>query len=99
MKTTREFKPGLYRHHKGGLYTALMLVTHHETREPMVFYVSHTYGGPNVRPLQGWAVAGEGGRCEDPDGWDDLVISDDGREQRRFEYIGPLPSDTPITAR
>ncbi len=87
-----EFKPGLYRHYKGGLYTAICLVTHHETRKPMVLYVSHTYGGTNVRPLYGW----EG----DADGWADVVhvpSVDGGTWNRpRFEYVGPLPSDTPV---
>lgn len=93
-----QFKPGLYRHYKGGLYTAIALVTHHQTRKPMVLYVSHTYGGMNVRPLHGW----EG----DPDGWvDEVDIStlDPDLPRHpcvlRFTYIGPLPSDTPVTKR
>ncbi len=91
-----EFKPGLYRHYKGGLYTAICLVTHHETRKPMVLYVSHTYGGMNVRPLHGW----EG----DLDGWEDVVdeAADGGTLPRlvpRFQFVGPLPSDTPVNLR
>lgn len=96
------FKPGLYRHHKGGLYTAVCLVTHHETREPMVLYVSHQYGGMNVRPLNGWAAAGDRGKCEDTDAWNDLVHGayDTGDPpQRRFVFVGDLPSDTPIRDR
>ena len=91
------FKPGLYRHYKGGLYTAVAIVTHHETRQPMVLYVSHTYGGLNVRPLRGWAA--------DRDGWADLIDPKTGHttgeagDVRRFEYIGELPSNTPITER
>jgi len=84
------FKPGLYRHYHGGLYTAICLVTHHETRKPMVLYVSHTYGGLNVRPLHGW--------LGDVDGWDDLVKVDD-QHVRRFQFIGDLPSDIPVVDR
>jgi hypothetical protein len=84
------FRPGLYRHYKGGLYTALQLVTHHETRKQMVLYISHAYGGANVRPLVGW----EG----DPDGWADLV-EHRGGYTTRFVFVGELPSDEPITAR
>lgn len=84
------FVPGLYRHYKGGLYTALGLVTHHETRQPMVKYVSHTYGGENVRPLYGWET--------DRDGWSDPVVVD-GKSVARFTLVGELPSDTPINQR
>jgi hypothetical protein len=84
------FEPGLYLHYKGGFYTALALVTHHEARMPMVLYVSHTYGGSNVRPLVGW----EG----DPDGWNDWV-EHGGKTVRRFKFVGDLPSNTPISER
>lgn len=84
------FKPGLYRHYKGGLYTALGLITHHESRQPMVHYVSLTYGGANVRPLHPNTVPG------DPSGWFD-PIGPDGPS--RFEYVGDLPSDTPAAER
>jgi hypothetical protein len=84
------FKPGLYRHYKGGLYSALFLVTHHETREPMVVYVSHTYGGLNVRPLKPTK--------SDLDSWTDWVTTDEGVVPR-FEFIGELPSDVPISER
>jgi len=98
MAIADEFTTGLYRHYKGGLYTAIALVTHHETRKPMVLYVSHTYGGMNVRPLYGWRG--------DPDGWADLIdpslLDPDqprGHTMPRFTYVGPLPSDTPVTKR
>ena len=85
------FKPGLWRHYKGGLYSALMLVTHHETRAPWVLYVSHTYGGTNIRPL--W-----GGAPGEPDGWfTHLTI--DGARIARFTFVGYLPSDTKMTER
>lgn len=78
MTTTREvsgipFDPGLYRHTKsGGLYTALGIVRHHETGQPMVVYFSHTHGSVSTRPLYGFV----GPRCSDPDGFAD-----------RFEYL------------
>jgi hypothetical protein len=84
------FEPGLYQHYKGGFYTALAVVSHHETHLPLVLYVSHTYGGSKVRPLIGW----EG----DPDGWNDWVDFD-GKRVRRFLFIGDLPSNTPIAER
>jgi hypothetical protein len=74
-----EFKPGIHRHYKGGLYTAICLVTHHETREPMVLYVSHTKGTTNVRPLHGWPG--------DNDGWDDYMPE---HKQHRFEFVEEL---------
>lgn len=61
----RTFKPGLYRHYHGGLYRAVGLVAHHETREPWVVYVSLQHGSMNIRPLK--PTKG------DPDGWDDVV--------------------------
>ena len=57
------FKPGLYRHYKGGLYYAVLLAEHHETREPCVVYASVEHGTMNVRP---WAKEGE-------DSWTDRV--------------------------
>ncbi len=98
-----ELKPGLYRHYRGGLYTVIGLVTHHETRLPMVLYVSHTFCGMNVRPLHGWEAEDQSAcgasHCDDRDGWLDPVDVVGGGSVPRFEYIGPLPSDTPIAER
>jgi hypothetical protein len=100
-----EFRPGLYRHYKGGLYTVICLVTHHETRRPMVLYVSHAYGGTNVRPLVGWRPnESSTGVCVDRDGWLDWVDVDVGgllpnRGVRRFQFVGDLPSDEKIVHR
>lgn len=44
-----EFRPGIYQHYKGGTYAALMMVAHHETREPMVVYTSLEKGNVQVR--------------------------------------------------
>ncbi len=84
------FRPGLYRHYRGGTYNALALVTHHETRAPMVIYVSLTYGTVNVRPLHGW----EGDR----DGWLDPVRQGT-KFIERFTFVGELPSNTPAADR
>jgi hypothetical protein len=80
----------LYEHYKGGRYSVLGLVTHHDTRMPMVKYVSHTYGGENVRPVVGWPG--------DSDGWCDMVSTAGGKVPR-FRYLGPLPSDIPLKER
>lgn len=84
------FQVGNYRHYKGGTYTALALVTHHETREPMVLYVSHTTGTLTVRPLNPMHIVSVGGheRYIDPDAWNERV-EHEGRMVRRFTYVGP----------
>jgi hypothetical protein len=76
---THNFKFGTYRHYKGDLYTAIGLVTHHHTRQPMVLYVSHMKGCVNCRPLHGWP--------DDPDGFCDSVTLEDGRVAERFELV------------
>lgn len=81
---------GLWQHYKGGLYTVIGTGTHHETRKPMVMYVSHTYGGINLRPVRGWPG--------DPDGWNDSV-EHEGKRVPRFTFLGDLPSDVPIDKR
>ncbi len=105
---TDDVRPGLWRHYKGGLYTVLGTVTHHETRKPMVLYISHTYGGANVRPVRGWEGDFEcdSGCCQDMDGWLDPVLVRASMSANvpdetvtRFVYVGELPSDTPIKER
>lgn len=51
-----EFKPGLYRHYKGGFYRALFLASHHETEQQFVVYVPLEYpaSGVRVRELKNW---------------------------------------------
>jgi hypothetical protein len=98
------FKLGIYQHYKGGLYTALLIVQHHDTRRPMVVYVSHEKGSINCRPLRGWHGSPTGGHivedpeCHDPDGWLDEVeltepgVGKTGERGPRFRYIGPARS-------
>lgn len=75
-----DFVFGTYRHwHDGDLFTAIGIVTHHQTRRPMVLYVSHARGRVNCRPLHGY----DG----DPDGFADHVTWPDGRVAPRFELV------------
>lgn len=82
-KDPKDFKPGVYKHYKGDLYRALMLVHHHETRDFMVVYVSLGHGSVNVRE---YATPGR-------DSWTDVVNvgpSDhpaDFIPQERFKYV------------
>jgi len=73
------FRLGIYRHYKGGLYRALSLVAHHETRQPWVLYVSLERGSVNIRPLQG--------HHGDRDGWEDHVRGEDGLRVPRFLLV------------
>lgn len=81
---------GNYRHYKGGIYTAIMVAMHHETRRPMVVYVCHETGSLNLRPLTKIPF-GSTERLEDEldnDAWDDWV-EHEGQRVRRFTYVGP----------
>ncbi len=66
-------KLGKYKHFKGNEYEALFVAKHSETQEEMVVYRS-LYGefGIWVRPLSMW---------------NETVIHE-GREMKRFTYIG-----------
>ncbi len=68
-----EFRPGRYRHFKGGEYRLLFLARHSETGEPMVVYRA-LYGerGVWVRPASMWNETVERG----------------GERIRRFTYVG-----------
>ena len=51
-----EYKPGKYRHFKGGEYELLTVATHSETLEPMVVYRAlYGEGGIWVRPAAMWS--------------------------------------------
>ncbi len=67
------YKPGLYRHFKGGEYRLLFLATHSETSEALVVY--HPVSTPEnywVRPRAMWYE----------------MVEHDGKNVRRFSYIG-----------
>lgn len=88
-----DFKPGIYTHYKGGMYTALMLVRHHETRELLVLYVSHKTGNISVREYS----AGDADFTQTIDAWTDVVEwqvpMPDGSAAThgpRFVYVGLL---------
>jgi hypothetical protein len=67
-------KAGKYRHFKGGEYQVQGVARHSETEELLVVYTpQYGEGGLWVRPL---SMFQETVQC-------------DGREQARFEYIGP----------
>lgn len=67
-------KAGKYRHFKGGEYEVQGLARHSETDELLVVYT----------PLYG-----EGGLWVRPLAMFEETVHRDGREQPRFEYIGP----------
>jgi hypothetical protein len=85
-KTMSEFRPGKYVHYKGGHYSAIMLVAHHETREPMVVYVSHEKGNVQVRELR--QPPREGFQTSSVDAWTDVVEWPDGEKRPRFVFLG-----------
>ena len=68
-----EFKPGKYRHFKGGEYELLGIAQHSETLEPMVVYKAlYGEGGLWVRPAAMWTEWVEKPNYSGP----------------RFQYIG-----------
>mgnify|MGYP002712475995 CR=1 FL=1 len=54
------FECGIYKHYKGGIYTATGLVRHSETLEPMVVYGAVDGSGTWVRPLSMWSEMVDG---------------------------------------
>ena len=63
------YRPGKYRHFKGGEYELLFVATHSETLEPMVVYRAlYDEGGCWVRPRSMW--------CE--------MVEHNGQRVRRF---------------
>ena len=67
-------KAGKYRHFKGGEYQVQGVARHSETGELLVVYV----------PLYG-----ESGLWVRPLGMFQQMVVHEGREQPRFEYVGP----------
>ena len=59
-----EFKPGKYRHYKGGRYEVIGMARHSETEEQLVVYRSCSEGGLWVRPAVMWGeMVPLGGGC------------------------------------
>lgn len=87
------FRPGVYEHYKGGKYTALRLIPHHEHRFAlaMVEYVSHTYGNIAYRE---WAQSELWGRSVDawidPVSWPDRDGAPGGPVGPRFKFVRDL---------
>lgn len=73
---------GIYEHYKGDRYVVSGFAVHHDTREPMVIYISLAKGYINVRPLYGSE--------KDPDGW--LTPAPSGKE--RFRFLGTTMPET-----
>lgn len=73
MEKQAVIKPGRYRHYKGNEYEVIGIGTHSETMEAMVIY----------RPLYG-----EGGLWVRPASMWNEIIEKDGKNNKRFEYIG-----------
>ena len=83
------FRPGVYRHYKGGLYYAMTLAWANEVSDPrelVVVYLSLTTGAWHTRPYSSSTY----------DAWTDRVqIRSPERPQvysvRRFQFVGPQP--------
>jgi hypothetical protein len=86
MSQTPEFRPGIYMHYKGGLYSAFGLIMHHETREPAVDYVSHTKGNRQYRELRQPLPFGLHPVDRNVDAWTDVV-----------EWQVPMPDGSAAT--
>lgn len=77
------FRPGRYRHFKGGLYDALIVARHSETEEEFVVY----------RPADGksgWWVRPRRLFCD--------TVQVNGTEQPRFAWLGPATTPAPEEA-
>ena len=73
MTAMKDNLKGKYRHFKGGIYEVVCVAMHSETLEEMVVYRAlYGDGGVWVRPAHMW---------------NETVVRD-GREFRRFTYIG-----------
>ena len=77
------FVPGVYRHYKGGTYTAVTIAKYHDSEEWFVVYVSHANGATAIREL---ASPGR-------DSWTDVLDWPDGEKRPRFVYVGNALSD------
>lgn len=85
------FRPGIYRHYKGGLYRALFLAKEEgRSKGPagsfwVVVYVSLSHGTVWTRPLRSLGIP-------DQDAWTDLVTWTEpngfATKRHRFEYVG-----------
>jgi len=73
MNGSQTYKPGLYRHYKGGLYRLIGVAKHSETLEEMIVYQA-LYGecGLWVRPAAMW----------------NETVMVEGQPVTRFTYIG-----------
>lgn len=71
--TTKEIKPGIYLHFKGGEYEVINFATHSETGEKLVIYRNlHNTSEVWARPVEMFAEK----------------VDVDGRKTDRFTFIG-----------
>ena len=73
----RQFKPGVYKHFKGGMYLALMLAKDSETEEDVVVYIPLYY--KEESETKAWVR-----KLDDFMGTKEL---DDGTIVNRFEFV------------
>ncbi len=88
------FRPGLYRHYKGGEYSAIGLTRHHDSGRSYVLYSSMLTGSLRIRPLVKVFDLSQAEAEPDQDCWNDELVVDrlqQGPPVRRFRYVAPLP--------
>ncbi len=85
MSPEETFRPGIYRHHKGGRYRAVMLARSSEDRDQiLVIYVALT---PKVDPLESHRVWVRPLATRGVDSWTDVVRWPDGKDRPRFCFL------------
>ncbi len=62
----KHFRPGVYKHFKGRLYSAFRLVAHSETECLLVLYCNMEDGSYWVRPLDNWLETVDRDGCQGP---------------------------------
>jgi hypothetical protein len=78
------FELGVYRHHKGGLYTAFATSIDEATLQPLVHYYSHVKHTRWTRTLENFT--------------EQVELPDERGKLPRFEYMGPASTVELTTA-
>ena len=73
------FRPGIYRHYKGGYYLGLFVARHSGRDDEVAVYFSLKKRVFWVRPLRRPIL-------EEEDCWNDIIYWPDGERRRRFVY-------------
>lgn len=96
-----DFKPGIYKHYKGGLYEADHLVRDaNDASRVGVHYIGLELAGAKdgprhlVRTWQDWSakIHDDGTTCENYKNED--CLDGQGKVNRRFRYLGPVYEST-----